>query len=903
MPTTETWTGGTGVWSVGANWSGGSKPGALDAAVFNATSDATLTNQEYEDAASLTMSSANAEVDVQGVLNIGDTALNGVSDFINVGARSLLIDGGAIIVGQYLTSASGALRVAAGGTYQWNGANSTQTINMGQDANDSFQFSTHFGGTITNFNAGDIISYSGTVNSVIIGTNKITFNATNGQTYVINLAGYTYNSSNLIVNGNIVESAASLTPAVTPETASVVAGQTVTVSASSGALAGDSDPLGGTLSVTAISNGTTNVPISQGGTAIIAGAYGTLTIGSDGAYSYTATNGLAIVTAGDQEIDDSFSFTVTSSEGNTSTSYLDVIVSLAAGGTETVTNASGSATYTIGATTLTLNETSASTYAGVIQDGSSGNTGGSVVVSGSAPLTLTGASTYTGKTSVSGTLDLAGAGSIATSSKVSLTASGATLDISGATSPVTINKLGGVAGSVVDLGAGTLNINEGVAGTVAGVIKDGGAAGGLGGSLAVAGAAPLTLSGVNTYTGKTSVSGTLDISGSGSIATSSKVSLTASGATFDISGASAAVTINKLGGVAGSVIDLGAGTLNVNEGVAGTFAGVIQDGGAAGGVGGNLSVAGPAPLTLTGVSTYTGKTSVSGTLALAGTASIHSASKVSLTMSGATLDISGATAGEVINKLGGISGTVVALGSQNLKIKVQGGTVDTFAGTIKDGGIAGGSGGSITVGGLGELSLTAADSYTGGTTIAAGTLDIAALGAAGMGTITFANPPSNGVATLDIDAAALTSVTPTIVGVTSQYDFANKIAGATTTKQVIDLTSLAYVQGLTTATLAGTTLNVNDGSSDVTLHLASSQSKSSFTTASDGHGGTLVYDPPTQHPAAKVDTSWIEMAMADFGGVGGQDYHHTTMHDPYAAGAAASLEHHHGPLDTVLRRA
>ena len=693
-------------------------------------------------------------------------------------------------------------------------------------------------------------------------------------------------------------------PTVIPETAAVLAGATVSATASKGALAGDSDPNGGTLNISSVSFGGTTDPVTGGSTSTnnpttIAGAYGTLTIGADGSYSYAATNGLAIVTAADgAPIKDMFTDVVSSSSGTSAPSSLAVTVSLATGGTETVTNPTGSATYTIGATTLTLNETADSTYGGVIQDGSSGNTGGNVVVSGSAPLTLTGVSTYTGKTSVSGTLALAGTASIHSSTKVSLTTSGATLDISGATAGEVINKLGGVAGTVADLGNQNLKIKvqANVIDTFFGMIQDGGISNGTGGSLTLGGPGALILTGANTFTGATTLAaGTLALAGSGSIANSKSLTLQASGATLDISGASSAVAVKNLSGVAGSLIDLGAGTLNDTQTGASTFDGAIQDGGGAGSTGGNLAVAGAAALTLTGVSTYTGKTSVSGTLDLSGTASIHASTKVALTTSGATLDISGATAGEVVNKLGGIAGTVADLGNQNLKIKVQGGTVDTFAGTIQDGG----AGGSLTLGGLGELSLTGADSYSGGTTIAAGTLDIAALGAAGNGIIAFANPASNGVATLEIDAAALS-------GGSGIYSFANSIAGATSSNQVIDLRSLAYVQGSTTATLNGTNLSVNDGSSNVTLHLAATQSKSSFTTASDGNGGTLVYDPPatTHAPAtAKIDTSWIEMAMADFGGVTGDMHAHTSTHDTHGMGAAAPFEQHHEHAGKFIRSA
>ena len=124
---------------------------------------------------------------------------------------------------------------------------------------------------------------------------------------------------------------------------------------------------------------------------------------------------------------------------------------------------------------------------------------------------------------------------------------------------------------------------------------------------------------------------------------------------------------------------------------------------------------------------------------LSGSGSIHSSTKASLTTAGAILDISGAGATEVVNKLGGVAGTVTDLGGRDLKIKVQSGTVDTYSGLLQDGGVAGGTGGQVELGGTGELVLNGVNNtYTGGTTIDAGTLDIAAAGAAGSGTITFA---------------------------------------------------------------------------------------------------------------------------------------------------------------------
>jgi len=63
----------------------------------------------------------------------------------------------------------------------------------------------------------------------------------------------------------------------------------------------------------------------------------------------------------------------------------------------------------------------------------------------------------------------------------------------------------------------------------------------------------------------------------------------------------------------------------------------------------------------------------------------------------------------------------VFLGANNLTVGTNNlGT--TFSGLIQDGGIGGGTGGSLTKTGNGTLSLTEANTYTGGTTLEAGTL-------------------------------------------------------------------------------------------------------------------------------------------------------------------------------------
>lgn len=143
---------------------------------------------------------------------------------------------------------------------------------------------------------------------------------------------------------------------------------------------------------------------------------------------------------------------------------------------------------------------------------------------------------------------------------------------------------------------------------------------------------------------------------------------------------------------------------------------------------GSLQQIGALPLTLLANTTYTGTTTIGAgsTLYLATDragiiGSLASSSAVLLAGAGATLDISQAGA-ETVQDLAGATDSIVALGGHPLTVGTS--RSSAFAGNVVDGGIAGGHGGSLVKIGSGSLALSGTNTYTGGTTIDAGVLQL-----------------------------------------------------------------------------------------------------------------------------------------------------------------------------------
>ena len=388
---------------------------------------------------------------------------------------------------------------------------------------------------------------------------------------------------------------------------------------------------------------------------------------------------------------------------------------------------------------------------------------GAVTQTGTGTTTITAVQTYTGATVISsGTLALSASGSILASS--GLTDNG-TFDISAATGGASIVSLSG--NGTVQLGTQTLTLTN-ASGSFSGNIA------GSGDVILVAGKE--TLSGTSSFTGLTTIaSGTLYLTSVNALSASSGI---IDNGVLDISGvtSSGLVLSTSITSLAGSgTVTLGTKTLiltNADDSFSGTISGA-----------GNLTISGGTE-TLTGANTYTGTTSITaGILVLSGAGSLAATSTV---QDNGTFDISAASSSAVIGSLSG-SGTV-ALGANSLNltlastvfsgtitgtggVTVSGGTqilsgsnnytggTTISAGTLQIGnGLAAGSilgdvvdngtlafdrsdtstfagvisgTGAVTQIAGGTTILTAANSYTGGTTISVGTLQIGNGGTSG----------------------------------------------------------------------------------------------------------------------------------------------------------------------------
>ena len=219
---------------------------------------------------------------------------------------------------------------------------------------------------------------------------------------------------------------------------------------------------------------------------------------------------------------------------------------------------------------------------------------------------------------------------------------------------------------------------------------------------------------------------------------------------------------------------------------------------------------------------------------------------------GATLTVlnsglgAGALTGGAAGGGGSGAGSASAGGAAGSSIFYQGGGALTLAPTAGqvdevDGTLASDQNMSLVVGGAGKVVLKAANSFSGGVTVT-GDLELAVAGAAGGGAITL-----DGGAILRIDTTGA---------------FANTVAGFA--GATIDAAGIAGA----TVSLSGNTLTLSGGGQSLVVHLAESNlSYYGLSTASDGHGGTLVSETSAQSPVEALVTPTLSQTSFDFGNV------------------------------------
>jgi fibronectin-binding autotransporter adhesin len=457
---------------------------------------------------------------------------------------------------------------------------------------------------------------------------------------------------------------------------------------------------------------------------------------------------------------------------------------------------------------------------------------GSVTQAGTSTstLTLSGANSYSGGTTVdSGTLTASGAsglgattGTLAVNNPNTGGGSQVTLNLS-TTAATTVGSLSGTITppssgtnrATINNGGQLFTVNQTTPGTYAGAIA--GTGGFVLGGLSTS---TLTLSGVNTYTGGTTINGgTLQVAADNNLGGAG--TLTFDGGTLANTlsfSTSRAVTLNSGGGNFDGTLTL-------------TLTGVISGTG-------TLNKNNTGTLVLTGANTYSGGTTLN-----AGTLTASGASGLGATTG--TLAVnnpnSGAGSAVVLNlsttaatTVGSLSGTIATPSSGTNTATINSGgqlftvnqiTPGTYAGVIA------GTGGFV-LGGLSTstLTLSGTNTYTGGTTINAGTVRVAAdsnLG--GAGSLTFGGG--------------------TLANITNSFSISRAVtlnSGGGTINVGPTLTFTGVISGMGVLTKTGTGVLVLTGSNTYTGGTV--VNAGTLRVAADnnlGGGGSLTFDAGT----------------------------------------------------------
>ena len=549
----------------------------------------------------------------------------------------------------------------------------------------------------------------------------------------------------------------------------------------------------------AITGGT----LAFGGSQAIIYAKGTSTISSE----ITGTGGLTLAGSGTLQLTAATPFTglsgpITVDSGTLSLSTANLFASDVSGLTlgDVKSNPSNSIlNFTASQTFTTLNSIG-SKSAITFSNGAAltiGDTTNNLSSTLSSTITESGTATA-GALTINGTglTDLSGIGS----GKLSLV-SGSTIVVgNGAQLRVAASEFAS-GNFAINLGAGSqLQFAQNGGGQFANAITGAGELHLIGGTLQLTEAA-----GANTYSGGTVVE---------------------TGSTLDL-------TTNQVSTGNANITDAG-GLIVFDQDFSGAYSGVLSDGqemGTGPMLSGSLDIDDSAgdnasgnDVTLTAAQTYTGATYVeAGTLTLGVANAIADSSGLTLGRVGGAVDGQTANlvldANEQLNSLANDAGnsTPVLLNGHTLTLTPAAGTDSNFGGVIADG-----SGpGNLVVDGPGTVTLGGDNTYSGGTTIDAGTFELANAQAAGSGAISFG---ANADAALKVDL----SDTPINAG---------NIVENFTLGDSLDFAGVGLETGYTYS--AGV-LTLTGGSSGAQIDIAAPPPGEFFALSSDGNGGTLV---------------------------------------------------------------
>jgi autotransporter-associated beta strand protein len=473
-----------------------------------------------------------------------------------------------------------------------------------------------------------------------------------------------------------------------------------------------------------------------------------------------------------------------------------------AGGNVSLGGISGSGAIALGSNSLSLTAAASGNFSGVIS-----GSGGLSVEDGTQ--ILSGVNTYTGNTAID---------------------AGASLIIAGSGSLGGGNYAAGITNN------GVFQYTSSANQTLSGVISGSG-------TLDKEGAGTLVLSAANTYTGATTVDqGTLAITNAAALGTTTGGTTVTSGGTLDlqnVTGVAEPITLS------GGTLSTSTGTSSVTAPMTITGASTIDVDGTQLTISntisgtGSLDKEGAGTLVLSAANTYTGATTVDqGTLAITNAGALGTTTGGTTVNTGATLDLRNVLGvAEPITVNGGTLATSTGVSTVTAPMTITGAsTIDVDGTQLSINNTISGTG-SLDKEGAGTLVLSAANTYTGETTVDGGTLAITNSGALGSSAAGSGTTVNTG-ATLDLqnvtgvaEPITLNGGTLAVSTGTSSMTAPMTITGSSTMD--VDGTQLTV-----TNTISGSGSLEKDGSGTLVLEAANT-----YTGATEISSGTLKLMP------------------------------------------------------------